>query len=578
MPKPNHELSPAVHSHRRFAYLLAVITGIAAILRFWQSTESLWLDETHTAWVVADGFGQIASRARAGNYGPVFFWFPWLATRIFGLNEFALRLPSLLAGIGLIPVCFLIAREWFRSPVLGLLAAALVAIDPHSLFYSLDARPYSLVQLLSAIHVWLLVAIIRHDKTSLRRRVPFADFKTLWTLYCVVGILLFQLHITSGLLFPAEALIVIAALVADASVFAASTKAATGYGLSKTDHRTRALWAMCGLVVISIGSLSAIGTVRHVASRRELWKQFIERQADFRVIFPWAEYLGTAALVALACWIFAKLKRKSDDIAKSDAMDRSHDFQDQREMLLWTLIWLLLPLGIAFVLTRLDIARLFYRRYAMFSYPALVLLSTGMGIMAPTRRGKALYSLILFSTVCFLLGPQRQFGEDRRLVRHSHEDWRGATHALRSAEPPPPFGDGFPVPIVLVRTGLVEEELAQTPDDIAAASEYLLFPVSSIYALPEFNVHLLSSDLQMSNVAIKRMNRAAECSLIIRGKKWFTLNRDKILESVSHRLKTLPDANQEVQYGLKVVFDGGNVILAKIGNRDPTTGTKLQGP
>lgn len=324
-------------------------------------------------------------------------------------------------------------------------------------------------------------------------------------------------------------------------------------------------------MVIGAFCLTAIGTVRQVASRRELWNQFIERQADFRVIFPWGEYLGTAVFVALACWGIERIA-KSRNPPDVDALENATlGARISWAPLIATLVWLILPLSVAFGLTRLDIARLFYRRYAMFSYPALILLTAGVGVILSSRRSKAIYAVLLVLVTCCLIGPQRQFAGDGRFVRHSHEDWRGVTRAVRfspslsshnidndSGKQPPP---------VLVRTGLIEEELSQTPDEIAAASDYLLFPVSSIYPIPNHDVYLLTSDLQMANNAIEHLSKVSRCTLIIRGKKWFESNRDGILKSLAPRLKPRNSTSGPLQ--LQVVYDGGNVVLAELG--PPTT-------
>ncbi|MBO4492688.1 MAG: glycosyltransferase family 39 protein [Lentisphaeria bacterium] len=46
---------------------------------------------------------------------PFFFWLAAGAIRIFGQNDFAVRLPSFLASLGMLAVCFLVLRR-FRSP------------------------------------------------------------------------------------------------------------------------------------------------------------------------------------------------------------------------------------------------------------------------------------------------------------------------------------------------------------------------------------------------------------------------------------------------------------------------------
>src|SRR5688500_20002269 len=80
---------------------IVAIIGLGAVLRLWQARESLWLDELHTAWCALGTPSQITPRAMAGNQSPLFFWLEWLLVRALGASELVLRLPSLVAGIGL---------------------------------------------------------------------------------------------------------------------------------------------------------------------------------------------------------------------------------------------------------------------------------------------------------------------------------------------------------------------------------------------------------------------------------------------------------------------------------------------
>lgn len=65
--------------------------------------ESLWLDELHTSWVVADEWSQIAARAQAGNQSPAYFYLVKLTVKLLGQlpiaasQETALRLPSMIS-------------------------------------------------------------------------------------------------------------------------------------------------------------------------------------------------------------------------------------------------------------------------------------------------------------------------------------------------------------------------------------------------------------------------------------------------------------------------------------------------
>src|SRR5689334_1322536 len=94
--------------------MLAAITVLAAVLRLWQINESLWVDELHTSWCLQAGFENVAPRAAEGNQSPLYFWLLWGVTRVLGESEFTLRLPSLLAGIALPGVTWLVVREVWR--------------------------------------------------------------------------------------------------------------------------------------------------------------------------------------------------------------------------------------------------------------------------------------------------------------------------------------------------------------------------------------------------------------------------------------------------------------------------------
>ena len=121
--------------------LLAAVVGLAFWLRIGQVSESLWLDELHTAWVVADGAEQLVPRAAAGNHSPAYFALVWAATRWAGSSELSLRLASILAGTALVAgVCFAVTR-WTACWSAGLLAALLVAVDRHCVFYVAGSPP-----------------------------------------------------------------------------------------------------------------------------------------------------------------------------------------------------------------------------------------------------------------------------------------------------------------------------------------------------------------------------------------------------------------------------------------------------
>jgi uncharacterized membrane protein len=173
-------------------WLLLPILLLATLLRLWQINESLWLDELHSAWVVSAGASEIAERAQIGNQSPLYFYLLWATTSLFGMSEWALRLPSLVAGVGLVAIAYGLVYQFTRSPIAAGACSLLVAMDHNFLFYATEARPYAGVQLLAAVQLAIFWKL--QTGMTVRRRVAFV----------VSTIGLFYLHYTAILLVAGE--------------------------------------------------------------------------------------------------------------------------------------------------------------------------------------------------------------------------------------------------------------------------------------------------------------------------------------------------------------------------------------
>jgi uncharacterized membrane protein len=174
---------------RRSLAGLAALVALAAALRFWQiGQQSFWLDEAFTVDLVGRPFGDMLSGVAATeSTPPLYYALAWLWAQVFGDGEAALRSLSALIGVAAVPVAWKAAREWFRDvPHAGPVAAALVAVNPYFVWYSQEARSYSL--LVSTVAVSLLFLA--------RRRLM------LWALAAVLALLT---HYFAGFVVVAEA-------------------------------------------------------------------------------------------------------------------------------------------------------------------------------------------------------------------------------------------------------------------------------------------------------------------------------------------------------------------------------------
>jgi mannosyltransferase len=168
-------VAEAARERSRTFWIVAGLTTLAAVLRFATlGVQAYHHDEIVTASrVLRDGFGHAMDAVGFSESAPpLYYALAWVWTQVTGTGEWGLRSLSALAGVATVPVAYLLGCE-LRGRRSGLMAAALVAVNPMLLWYSQEARAYALLSFLCALSLLYCVRALR----SGRRR----DF-TLWGL------------------------------------------------------------------------------------------------------------------------------------------------------------------------------------------------------------------------------------------------------------------------------------------------------------------------------------------------------------------------------------------------------------
>ncbi len=144
----------------------AVVAGSA--LRLYQIRDQLLVsDEWHALHASAkESLFSLLSLVTMGATSIPLNLYSRLLLDSVGWSELALRLPSLVAGIGTLFVFPLLVRDLFR-PRTTVLFAYLIAVSPSLVFYSRYFRPYSVVVLLTfvsliACYRWAISGRLRH--------------------------------------------------------------------------------------------------------------------------------------------------------------------------------------------------------------------------------------------------------------------------------------------------------------------------------------------------------------------------------------------------------------------------------
>ena len=142
----------------RVSPALALVCVVGAVLRFATlDLQSLWFDEAVTAQLLRMDFaGLLEAIPDSESTPPLYYVLGWLWAQLLGTGEAGLRsLPALL-GTATIPVAWALGRR-LGGERAGLVAAALVAVNPMLVWFSQEARAYALLALLAAVAalLWL---------------------------------------------------------------------------------------------------------------------------------------------------------------------------------------------------------------------------------------------------------------------------------------------------------------------------------------------------------------------------------------------------------------------------------------
>jgi mannosyltransferase len=153
---------------RRASWLgLLLITLAAFALRVYKlDQQSLWYDEGVTVEVARRGLAELTRWTADDIQPPLYYYVVALWGRVAGWSEWNLRFPSVFFGVLTVPLLALVTIALTRRRIAGLLAASLAAFHPLLLYYSQEARMYSMLTALGALLGYL---VVQGEATARRR-------------------------------------------------------------------------------------------------------------------------------------------------------------------------------------------------------------------------------------------------------------------------------------------------------------------------------------------------------------------------------------------------------------------------
>jgi 4-amino-4-deoxy-L-arabinose transferase-like glycosyltransferase len=160
MPNPNRDL-PIIPT--------ACLLVFALALRLHHlDYESLWVDELLQVSFYAHPFDQIARYAAHQQQPPLDYWIGY-GVNCLSSSDFAVRLPSVFFGVGTVFFITLLVGSMCTLPT-AYGAGILAALLPFNIYFSQEARPYSIAIFLFLALLW---AVARLQNTSKSAREKF---------------------------------------------------------------------------------------------------------------------------------------------------------------------------------------------------------------------------------------------------------------------------------------------------------------------------------------------------------------------------------------------------------------------
>jgi uncharacterized membrane protein len=139
----------------KYKILAALLVGL--VLRLISLNQSLWLDEATSALAAKMPLSDFFTKFMPGDFHPpLYYLILKLWASIFGFSEISLRIPSVIFGLGMVYFVYLIAKKLFNEKT-GIIAATLIATSGLAVYYSQEARMYSLAAFLVGVLVYMFI-------------------------------------------------------------------------------------------------------------------------------------------------------------------------------------------------------------------------------------------------------------------------------------------------------------------------------------------------------------------------------------------------------------------------------------
>ncbi len=420
-------------SYRTLVCLSTIILVAFALRTYRLDFQSLWYDEAFSVELAGQGLDTVTQLlSTVENHPPLHFFALHFWERLTGESEFAVRYLSLVMALPAVSLIYVLGRRLLGMPA-SLVAALLLAFSPPHVYYSQEARMYS-----------LLVTLILLSAYALLRALQGGGILA-WSGFAFAGLLAIYSHYYAALALVAEGTLALIWIALGWYGVGRSDSPARATGGAARELGSRLGWSSHAgqLHVLGAGVAVAVGFLPWAAvplSQFGAVKNFYEGQMDLlRVAGEIVEMFATGRTgrfegVSVAAWGLLGLGIVgwvlcADTAAcltpkRRSPLARSYHAVSRWQMRLFLGIYFLLPIALAFLL--LTQKPKFSAQYLLLVLPALILLLAS-ALVAPLRLGHRVGGILSGLLMLGVLAVSTTFlGSYYFDPSYARDDWREA--------------------------------------------------------------------------------------------------------------------------------------------------------
>lgn len=144
-------------------FFLLVAIGLRLLLI---TQDQLWMDEAYSVIISRRELARIIQEIPGIGSPPFYNFLLHFWIKLFGESELTLRILSAFFGICFIILIYNIGKSWFNKSI-GLIACGIASVNAIHIFYSQQARTYSLLIFLSLLSAhFLYLCLIKYRKSA----------------------------------------------------------------------------------------------------------------------------------------------------------------------------------------------------------------------------------------------------------------------------------------------------------------------------------------------------------------------------------------------------------------------------